>query len=137
METNSRKTPDEVKWWMGRCAIMKCSTSDNKCPWDCGSSQCIGDLLLDGLALISQKELENAKLLEDQQWMMAERDDLKRYIQQLEAERDAAVADLTEVVQACGEPCCEYCEWNGRSYCAGRCWTHNEGFKWRGVQKEE
>jgi hypothetical protein len=59
------------------------------------------------------------------------------YAQQLEVERDAAVADLREIVQACGEPCCEYCEWNGRSYCAGRCWTHNEGFKWRGVQKED
>lgn len=63
-------------------------------------------------------------------------DDALSYIQQIEAERDAAVADMTEIVKAYGEPYCEYCEYNGRSYCAGRCWTYNEGFKWRGVQKE-
>lgn len=58
-------------------------------------------------------------------------------IEQLAAERDAAVRDMTEIVQEYGEPYCEYCGADFKPNCTGRCWTHNEGFKWRGVQKEE
>lgn len=63
-------------------------------------------------------------------------DQLKKQIKQLAAERDAAVADLTELVKGCGESYCEYCEYNDKNYCEGRCWTRNEGFKWRGVKEE-
>lgn len=63
--------------------------------------------------------------------------DAREYIRQLEAERDASVEDMTKIVLECGEPFCEYCERNDSNDCAGRCWTHNEGFVWRGIQKED
>lgn len=64
--------------------------------------------------------------------------DALAYIQQLVRERDAAVADLTEVVMTCGESYCKYCkhEKNPATECVGHCWTHNEGFEWRGVKEE-
>lgn len=55
----------------------------------------------------------------------------------MEAERNAAILDMTKIVQEYGEPCCEYCGADYKPNCTGKCWTHNEGFRWRGVRKEE
>lgn len=64
-------------------------------------------------------------------------DQLKKQIKQLAVERDAAVEDLENIVRKYGESYCEYCKHNNKkNYCAGRCWTHNEGFDWRGVKEE-
>lgn len=58
-------------------------------------------------------------------------------IQQLEAERDAAVDALTKIVQKNDESFCEYCDNWDRYTCPSSCRTYCERFKWRGVQKEE
>lgn len=71
------KTPDEVKMWMGRCANLKCPTHGDKCPWDCGSAKCIGDLLLDGLSRIQQLETENHQLHTKVKQLQAELDKLR------------------------------------------------------------
>ena len=66
--------------------------------------------------------------------------DLQDYIQQLEAERDAAIKDMTKIVQKYGEAYCEYCLHSRDLTCSTGfpvCTTKNEGFRWRGVQKEE
>ena len=63
--------------------------------------------------------------------------DARVYIRQLEAERDAAGRDMTEVVQNSGDPYCEYCKNWKSGTCPQYCRTHSEGFIWRGVQKEE
>lgn len=62
--------------------------------------------------------------------------DAREYIRQLEAERDAAVRDLTEMAQDTDESC-EYCEMFKTPNCSRECRMKNKGFKWRGVQKEE
>jgi hypothetical protein len=132
------KTPDEIK------KALECCFNASQCA-DCPyyPTTCDRELVRDAREYIRQLEADNARQDENirvlelsQQAINATNMEQEHKIWQLEAERDAAVADLTEIVHECGEPCCEYCEWNGRSYCAGRCWTHNEGFKWRGVQKE-
>lgn len=56
-------------------------------------------------------------------------------IEQLAAEWDAAVKDLESMAKEYGEPMCEYCAADGDAECRS-CYFHNEGFKWRGVQKE-
>lgn len=68
-------------------------------------------------------------------WMAMNKDALA-LIQQLEAERDAAVRDLTEMAQDTDESC-EYCEMFKTTHCSLECRMKNKGFKWRGVQKEE
>lgn len=97
-------------------------------------------LAADALALIRQLEAQNAKLsgkigqlMTNIQWMEAERDDFKRTIQQLGAERDAAVAVIRQ------DGGCNSCLYSDRKvweepclYCEG-----NERWQWRGVQKEE
>lgn len=61
--------------------------------------------------------------------------DAWEYVQQLEAERDAAIRDMTNMAKEYGEPMCEYCGADSDAECRP-CYMHNEGFKWRGVQKE-
>ena len=63
--------------------------------------------------------------------------DLQEYVQQLEAERDAAVDALTKIVQKHDESFCEYCNNWDRYTCPPSCRTYCERFNWRGVQKEE
>lgn len=100
---------------------------------DCHKGERLKQLEKDALALIQQKEAENAKQAETIMWMEAERDDLKRTIQQLEAELDAAVADLKSY------RCCHVCKHLGVGFnepCL-HCDFENNCFEWRGVQKEE
>ena len=119
------KTPDEIKKGLECCKLHfgDMYTDCPHCPYYLTSAQCDLDMHDDALTLIQQLQSENAE--------KAER------IRQLEAERDAAVEDMTKIVQEYGEPYCEYCGADFKPNCTGRCWTHNEGFKWRGVQKEE
>lgn len=114
------KTLDEVKNWMGKCANLKCSTPGDKCPWDCGSAKCIGDLLLDGLSRIQRLETENHQLFTK--------------VKQLQAERDAAIADMKEMAQYVTDDVCDWCDQKGCKGCAGV--PSVPHFKWRGVQKE-
>jgi len=102
------KTPEEIKMALKGC---KAFSSCSRCPYF-GPSD-----------MLSCKQRRNADAL--------------AYIQQLERERDAAVEDMTNIVMKYGEPYCEYCEGNDTHNCTGRCWSFNEGFKWRGVQKED
>lgn len=60
---------------------------------------------------------------------------IREYIRQLEAERDAAVRDLTEFARDTDESC-EYCLHFVDKNCSPECRMKNEGFVWRGVQKE-
>lgn len=62
--------------------------------------------------------------------------DAREYIRQLEAERDAAVRDLTEMAQDTDESC-EYCKMFKTPHCSRECRMKNKGFEWRGVQQEE
>lgn len=55
----------------------------------------------------------------------------------LQAELEAAVDALTNIVQKQDESFCEYCDNWDRYTCPPSCRTYCERFKWRGVQKEE
>lgn len=57
-------------------------------------------------------------------------------IQQLESERDAAVADIDEMAKCITDDVCEWCD---QTECERLCMMHateRPGFKWRGIQKE-
>lgn len=63
--------------------------------------------------------------------------DLQEYIQQLEAERDAAVETIYKMAECITEDVCTWCD---GVECERLCMPHailRPGFKWRGVQKEE
>ena len=64
------------------------------------------------------------------------RDDIREYHNQLEAERDAAVADMYEMVLQPGFIACDWCD---HCECESDCsWSSaSPGFKWRGAQKED
>lgn len=115
------KTPDEIKKGLECCHVgQACECTD--CPYsDEGEETMNCDFLLgeDALALIQQLEAQNA-----------EKD---ARIQQLEAERDAAVENIR------GD--CVYCLHLCEDMVAPSCFDcANKGFyrwEWRGVQKEE
>ena len=104
------KTPDETKKGLVSCiSVGKCWT---ECPYFAGEAlpfTCIRALSADALALI----------------------------QELEAERDAAVDALTKIAQNHDESFCEYCDNWDRYTCPPSCRTYCERFNWRGVQKED
>lgn len=105
------KTPDEIKkaleyCWKNRSDIGV--SVCNECPYlGKRTGQCKVELGLDALA----------------------------YIQQLEAERDAAVSELVGT--------CQVCRWEETTKCASchfceYAWNaHESNWEWRGVQKEE
>ena len=105
------KTPGEIKKGLERCSseTMFCAPEDPRCSYDCDDVVCIYDLMRDALA----------------------------YIQQLEAERDAAVETIYEMAECITEDVCEWCD---GVECERLCMPHTilrPGFKWRGVQKED
>ena len=58
-------------------------------------------------------------------------------IEHLEAERDAAVADIKQMVHDPYEPCfCDYCKLTEEECAKSNCRGRN-AFVWRGVQKED
>ncbi len=98
------KTPDETKKGLDLCARGKCGEKNAVCAYECGNFMCIGRLQGDALALI----------------------------QQLEAERDAAVKDMHRS--------CFICKNFGRSECLNTVCNKCVGWcnwEWRGAQKEE
>lgn len=62
--------------------------------------------------------------------------DAREYIRQLEAERDAAIDDMTEMARYVSDDVCTWCD---QCDCERGCMGTgaNSGFNWRGVQKEE
>lgn len=110
------KTPEEIKKGMECCAASY-ADCHRECPYkpDCDGSQ----ILKDATALIQQLQAENAKK--------------DARIQQLEAERNAAVAGLKS---NCTCPECKYFSDDIQEPCRG-CKPTDSKFEWRGVQKEE
>lgn len=82
----------------------------------------------DTLALVQQLEAQNAELL--------------KKIEQLQAERDAAVADVKSLCATnyfSGNYCayCKHNEPDGQCHHPCAPYTKDWGWEWRGVQKEE
>lgn len=127
------KTPDEIKKALECCFYD--SEQCGECPYYPVS--CDRELVRDAREYIRQLEskLECSQMTID--GLTATLLKCDTIIKHLQAERDAAIRDMTKIVQELGEPYCEYCGADFKPNCTGRCWTHNEGFKWRGVQKEE
>ena len=102
------KTPDVIKKGLECCMDYQNCTEgeDPQCPYY-DAKRCMEALLADALALI----------------------------QQLEAERDAAVESLRGICEECkhfsgNENACRKCDWNVNDEDAEDCW------EWRGVQKD-
>lgn len=90
--------------------------------------------------LIEEIKTDRARISENIKWMEAERDDLKRYIRQLEMEKDAAVADLEHVKD------CDSCKYDNACLTGKKdCFSCHEKscpcmtcqYVWRGVQTKE
>ena len=91
----------------------------------------------DALALIQQLEskLECSQMTIDGLTTTLLKSDT--IIKQLQAERDAAVKDIKQMVQAPYEPAyCEYCKKTEEECAKVNCWRRDQ-FEWRGVQKED
>lgn len=136
------KTPDEIKKGLEHCIN---GTSCRGCPYceecaiasDCNPMQkdlqeytkelecdlmAWGDVA-DSPGAVEDMARENAELLEK--------------VEQLQAERDAAVKDIYEMAKCIPEDVCEWCD---QTECERLCMMHlseRPGFKWRGVQKED
>ena len=140
------KKPDEIKKGLECCKRAfvyncgdKCDTCDLFIPAYIKVERCA-----DALAYIQQLETDNQQLEGLLHHMNQLRDaaagralKMEERVHQLEAERDAAVADLTEMAgHLAGDTACEWCD---KTECELGCMDadNNEGFKWRGVQKEE
>ena len=114
------RSPDEIKKGLELCyEDINCS----ECPY---VDDCFGDdetpfgvVMPDALALIQQLQAQNA-----------EKD---ARIQQLEAERDAAVSFLKGQCHACKFSDCSFAE----EPCASCFADRREKWQWRGVTKEE
>lgn len=102
------------------------------------------DLHADALALVQQLERDKAwagemsdMLREENNRLEAQNAELLKKIEQLQAERDAAVETIYEMAKCITEDVCEWCD---GVECERLCMMHlteRPGFKWRGVQKEE
>ena len=134
------KSPDEIKKGLECCAASY-ADCHKECPYkpDCDGSQ----ILKDALVLIQQLQEEVSKYEEGY-------DALTKIIKRLEAERDAAVADLkdcvTEAAQGDDFDCCFACKYNNEyggcdrpNYTIEACGVEDFDNKWtwRGVTKEE
>ena len=106
------KTPDTIKLALNLCW---------KTRWEIGFAVCNDCPYISAVKPTCKEALEM---------------DVREYIYQLEAERDAAIADLTEMTDHLGDTACHWCD---KTDCELGCMEadNNEGFKWRGVQKEE
>ena len=111
-----QKTPDEIKKGLEICNMPPGYKDCKKCPYF-EILACTTELRFDMLALIQQLQAENAE--------QADR------IHQLEAERDAAVADLKR-----GGNCFACKNWR-TEVCFACQYGRTRRFEWRGVQKED
>lgn len=126
------QTPDEIKRQLMTCLVLNMSPREQH------------EAMRSALLYIRRLEERNTSLRAANDGMldlngMLHRDMLEQRerADRLESERDAAILDMTKIVQENGEPYCEYCGADYKPDCTGKCWTRNEGFRWRGVQKEE
>lgn len=132
------RSPDEIKEWLGDPVPVHFHRGNPEPYLTPLAYKTLEELFADALALIRQLEAQNA-----------EKD---ARIKQLEAERDAAVADIrlafTSYVGTCQtckhgenqadciEPIrCGNCE-NEKCKCQS-CDSYDSNWEWRGVQKEE
>lgn len=120
------KTPDEIKKGLTAPIPVHYHHGDREPHLTPLAMVDLEELHANALALIQQLQAENAE--KDQR------------IQQLEAERDAAVADLSQ----CTASHCPYCKHWDRPESAIVCINCRNGtpgckqhFEWRGIQKEE
>ena len=115
------RTPDEIKKGLETCSADECHGQHTDCPYH-PDLMCIRNICADALALIQQLQAQNAEQAEK--------------IKQLEAERDAAVADIKQMAHDPYEPCfCDYCKLTEEECSQANCRGRN-AFEWRGVQKE-
>lgn len=145
------KTADEIKKGLECCAASY-ADCHKECPYkpDCDGSQ----ILKDALALIQQLEADKQQL----EGMLAHMNQLRDAaagralkmedrVRQLEAERDAALADFKlyrerNIKGECGVYACDLCKVGGKYEeweelkCPKGC-MGIEHWQWRGVQKEE
>ena len=161
-------TPDETKKGLECCRNVflgdHWKNCDSACPYQAEQSYCKNTLHHDALALIQQLQAENAEQAERIRELYACVGEAKKnldcwqakldtkldsveagvvrlfqYCKELQAERDAAVADMAEIV---GCPCgvCKHYLKDGRKEPCNSCRNIRRGeeshFEWRGVQKE-
>ena len=145
------KTPDEIKKGLECCYKHACigcpyESACIGCPYesDCDCwPESDGSIEKDALAYIQQLEdgigqwemvAASPGAVED---MARENAELLKKVEQLQAERDAAVDDI-ELCDACGV--CKHYETDGEDIPCAHCFHINRGrksfFEWRGVQKE-
>ena len=126
------KTPDDVKKGL-ECCIKSPFRCKDDCPYKEG---CDGEqIMVDALAFIQQLEKDKDDLLEEREL----NDYLRDRVKQLEAERDAAVAELAN-----SDSPCDFCKYLKKfahetpcNNCVHVLHGEKSQFKWRGVQKEE
>lgn len=117
------RTPDEIKKGLECCMDHDGTCED--CPYVDRECRAFEQLAGDALALIQQLQAQNAELL--------------KKVEQLQAERDAAVSDLLI------GPTCETCKHKNKGFndspcdaCVENTFDHNGlQWEWRGVQKED
>lgn len=147
------RTPDEIKK-----GLECCGTGDfgnhKDCPYDISEPKCMQNLLVDALALIQQLEVDKQQLEGLLTHMNQLRDaaagralKMEERVRQLEAERDAALADFKlyrerNIKGECGVYACDLCKISGKYEqweelkCPKGC-MGIEHWQWRGVQKED
>lgn len=128
------RTPDEIKEWLGDPVPVHFHRGNPEPCLTPLAYKTLEELFADALALIQQKEQENAEQAERIRVLEDHLREATKKIEQLEAERDALIEQAREndVCVLCkhkdvpcdAEPCV--------SCCAG-----GLRFEWRGVQKEE
>ena len=167
------KTPDDIKKGLECCSTPRNEEPCRQCPYAPNNGYCVDKMSRDAFYLIQQLQAENAE--KDARIQQLEkrvihlealnqsnlttitmqertRARLQERISQLEAERDAAVADILyaasvylgecntckngEVCAACKrQDACDECP-NSKCMCSG-CGAGRSNWQWRGVQKEE
>lgn len=149
------KSPDEIK--KGLSCHMTCNRSCEGCAYndmpEITNRPCTDSLCTDALALIQQLESDKQQLEGLLNHMNQLRDaaagralKMEERVQQLEAERDAALADFKlyrerNIKGECGVYACDLCKRGGRyeDWDEIKCPTGCTGvshWEWRGVQKE-
>lgn len=156
------KTPDEIKKGLERCSVeaMHCGPEDPKCSYDCGSEECIRNVMHDALAYIQQLEFQSGELLKTVEMLKAEIEEYEESAdkccyesrcnaelnklealckqlmdenEQLKAERDALMVYVKSQ--------CSACKFSDYSFTEDPCKScfaaHRSKWEWRGVQKEE
>lgn len=137
------RTADEIKKGLECC--NRTFDACHKCPYDTVDEGwgCTVAKNADALALIQQLESDKQQLEGMLTHMNQLRDaaagralKMEERVHQLEAERDAAVDDMTEMAQYVSDDVCTWCD---QCECERGCMGTgaNSGFNWRGVQKEE